>query len=80
LPSAREPQYALVVGQSHDTDLYSNVNFTCPDCNENHPPLDYNCSIFQKYKIVNYIMAYYDINQYMQKNWLKSEILLVVNK
>jgi len=67
-------------GKSHDTDLCSNVNFTCPNCNKNHPPLDYNCFIFQKYKIVNYIMAYCNINQYNAKNWLKSEILLVVNK
>jgi len=57
-------------GKSH-TDLCSNVNFTCPDCNENHPPLDNNCSIFQNYKIVNYIMARCNINQYNAKKLAK---------
>jgi len=50
----------------------SNI-FTCPDCNQNHPPFNFDCSTFQKYKIVNHIMAYCNvqINQFAAKRLAK---------
>jgi len=49
-------------GRSHILDSCVDNAFLCSDCDQLHPLFDTGCNIFQKYKIVNYIMAYCNIN------------------
>jgi len=57
--------------RAHDSDTCLDRDFICPDCNLNHPPFDGGCPIFQKYKIINYVMAYCNINQFNAKKLVK---------
>jgi len=44
-------------GKCHDPEMCLTKSFTCLDCKEIHLSFNFSCSIFQKYKIVNHIMA-----------------------
>jgi len=44
----------------------------CPDCNQNHSPFDDGCQNLQKYKIINHIMAYCNVNQFNVKKLCKA--------
>jgi len=57
-------------GRAHISDSCADSAFMCPDCNQIHL-FFVGCSIFQKYKIINYIMAYCNINQYIAKKLVK---------
>jgi len=58
-------------GRTHISDACADNSFLCPDCGQLHPLFDTECSIFQKYKVTNYIMAYCNINQYVAKKLAK---------
>jgi len=58
-------------GGSHNSDSCSNSVFICPDCNQNHSPFDVDCNTFQKYKVINHIMAYCNVNQFNVKKLAK---------
>jgi len=50
----------------------SNVNeLICVNCKGPHHPFDVSCLIFLKYKIINTIMAYCNINQYKVKRLIR---------
>jgi len=42
--------------RSYNSDICVDSAFMCPDCNQIHPLFDIDCSIFQKYKVINLIM------------------------
>jgi len=58
-------------GRTHISESCADSFFLCPDCVQLHPLFDTECSIFQKYKVTNYIMAYCNINQYVAKKLAK---------
>jgi len=43
----------------------------CPDCNQNHSSFDGSYQILQKYKIINHIMTYCNVNQFNAKKLYK---------
>jgi len=50
-----------------------NRDFICRnrDYNQSHPLFDGDWPILQKYKIINYVMAYCNINQFNAKKFIK---------
>jgi len=59
-------------GRTHISDSCADNAFLCPDCGQLHPLFDTECTIFQNYKIVNFLMAYCNVNQYIAKKLIKS--------
>jgi len=51
--------------------MCSSENFSCINCKGLHHPFDLSCSIFHKFKLINTIMAYCNINQYKAKRLIK---------
>jgi len=60
-------------GDTHETEYCQSVTFQCPDCKQNHAPFDFNCSIFQKYQLINHVMAFCNTSQFIAKRLIKSK-------
>jgi len=58
-------------GDRHENEVCSSNTFLCPDCKQIHPPFDNNCPIYLKYCLVNKVMAFCNINQYLAKRQIK---------
>jgi len=58
-------------GFSHESEDCSNESFNCPDCKQLHAPFETICPIFRKYEIVNAVMAYCNVSQFIAKKQIK---------
>jgi len=45
----------------------------CPDCRQSYAPFDNGCSIYLKYELVNSVMAYCNVSQFIAKKFIKSK-------
>jgi len=60
-------------GDNHESEYCQSDVFQCPDCKLNHAPFDFNCSVFQKYRLVNHVMAFCNTSQFIAKRLIKSK-------
>jgi len=67
-------------GISHESELCESEIFNCPNCKSEYPPFEASCLIFLKYKIVDAIIAYCNINQFKAKRLMKSRKLVSLNQ
>jgi len=65
-------------GNKHNSDGCPSDSFICPDCKQSHVLFDYNCpfflkSFFLKYNLINTVMAYCNVSQFIAKRQIKSK-------
>jgi len=58
-------------GNEHKLDMCNSDVLCCINCKNTHHPFDIECPIFHKYRIINAIMAFCNVNQYKAKKLFK---------
>jgi len=71
----RGPPLCSRCGEVHDSDLCAGVSFLCPDCKQIHSSFDKLCPIYLKYELVNTVMAFCNVNQFLAKRLIKNKNL-----
>jgi len=59
-------------GDGHEAGECSIESFMCPDCKQIHAPFENICPIFHKYELVNAVMAYCNVSQFIAKKHIKN--------
>jgi len=67
-------------GDRHETGDCSNEGFRCPDCKQLHSPFDTRCMIFRKYELINSVMAYCNVSQFIAKKLIKKNNICSVEQ
>jgi len=58
-------------GEDHDLDMCPSDSFLCSDCKQNHVSFDNNCLIYLKYELINTVMAFCNVSQFIAKRLIK---------
>jgi len=69
----RSPPLCARCGEVHESELCSGDSFLCPDCKQIHVSFDKLCPIYLKYELVNMVMAFCNVSQFLAKRLIKKK-------